>query len=349
MEARDFRGEFRLGARGAGFKKAGARAGGGARHLKKSRADLRAQRIERYRLIDGERAHYPVGALCRTLRVSRSAYHDYRSGKSHVISPEKVAIGERVRAIFYDHRRRYGARRVAAQLRAEGISAGRFAVRSQMKRLGLCAICPKRFVPQTTDSRHTAQASPNLLLGGENAPRGPREVVVGDITYLPLRTGRWAYLASWQDKLTRRIVGGAVEARITDELVTKAFRKAVAAGGVAAGTIVHTDRGSQYVSANFRALLKDSGCRQSMSRRANCYDNALAESFFSRYKAELLEGGAFADIDQARGETFSYIEGYYNRVRRHSALGYKSPEEFEREINLKKKGESSERVVSGKT
>jgi transposase InsO family protein len=163
----------------------------------------------------------------------------------------------------------------------------------------------------------------------ENAPRGPREVIVGDITYLPMQTGRWGYLASWQDKFTKRIVGWAVETRMTEALVIKAFEKAVAAGSVKAETIVHTDRGSQYASNNFRALLAANECRQSMSRRANCYDNAQAESFFSRYKTELLEGGVFEDVNQARSETFSYIEGYYNRVRRHSALGYKSPDEFE--------------------
>jgi len=132
-------------------------------------------------------------------------------------------------------------------------------------------------------------------------------------------------------------------------LVLKAFRRAVAAGGVRAETIVHADRGSQYVSKDFRALLAANGCRQSMSRRANCYDNAQAESFFSRCQAELLEGGAFESVAQARGETFSYIEGYYNRVRRHSALAYKTPDEFEREWKIKTKGEGSERVMSEKT
>jgi transposase InsO family protein len=133
---------------------------------------------------------------------------------------------------------------------------------------------------------------------------------------------------------------------MTEELVIKAFAKAVSGGWVDRGTIIHTDQGSQYVSTKFRALLQAHGCRQSMSRRGNCYDNAMAESFFSRYKAELLEGGVFEDVSQARSETFSNIEGYYNRVRRHSGLGYKSPEEFEREINLKKKGSSSESLVS---
>jgi len=218
-----------------------------------------------------------------------------------------------------------------------------------MKQQGLQAIQPRRFTPRTTDSRHTAQVSPNLLLDAENAPCQAREVIVGDITYLPLACGKWGYLASWQDKFSKRIVGWAVEERITDKLVIKAFAKAVESGSIKANTIIHTDRGSQYVSNNFRALLAANRCRQSMSRRANCWDNAQAESTFSRYKAELLEDGVFENVSQARSETFSYVEGYYNRVRRHSSLGYTSPEEFEREINTKMKGSSSERVVSSKT
>jgi len=186
------------------------------------------------------------------------------------------------------------------------------------------------------------------LLATENAPQQPREVIVGDITYLPMRSGKWGYLTSWQDKFTKRIVGWAVEERMTEALVIKTFEKAIAAGSVKAKTIVHTDRGSQYASNNFRALLKTNECRQSISWRADCYDNAQAENLFSRYKAELLEGGVFERVEQARSETFSYIEGYYNRVRRHSALGYKSPDEFEREINLQKKGSRCESFVSGK-
>ena len=254
-----------------------------------------------------------------------------------------------MRAIFYEHRRRYGARRIAVQMKAEGVRAGRRLVRSQMKRLGLRAIQPRSFVPHTTDSRHTVAPSPNLLLGGRNAPDKLREVVVGDITYLPPASGKWGYLATWQDRFSRRVVGWAVEERMTEELVIKAFEKAVGSGGVGAETIVHTDRGPRYVSSNFRAMLAVNKCRQSMSRRGNCWDNAQAESFFSRYKAELLGGGAFADVGQARSETFSYIEGYYNRARRHSSLGYKTPEEFEQGWEIKTKGKGGERVVSRKT
>ena len=283
------------------------------------------------------------------MRVSVSAYHAYASGKSYALGSHKATLAAQVKETFYLHRRRYGVRRITAELKSQGHRIGRCAVRTLMRRLELQAIQPRRFVPRTTDSRRTVAPSANLLLDARNAAHKPREIIVGDITYLPLQTGKWGYLASWQDRFTKRVVGWAVEERMTEELVIKAFAKAIKNGSVTSGTIIHTDQGSQYVSSNFRALLKATECRQSMSRRGNCYDNAQAESFFSRYKAELLEGGMFEDVSQARSETFSYIEGYYNRVRRHSALGYKSPDEFEREINLKQKGESSERVVSGKT
>ena len=268
------------------------------------------------------------------MRVSPSAYQAYASGKTYGLSPEKAALAKHVEAVFYQHRRRYGSRRIGAELRAQGISVGRFQVRSLMRRLELHAIAPRRFRPQTTDSRHSSQVSPNLLLDNKHIAQKPGEVIVGDITYLPMRSGEWSYLATWQDKFTRRIVGWAVAERMTEELVIKAFTRAVGSGSVKPLTIIHTDRGSQYVSKNFRHLLAAQQCRQSMSRRANCWDNAQAESFFSRYKAELLEDGLFEDTSQARSETFSYIEGYYNRVRRHSSLGYVAPDEYERAHNL---------------
>ena len=282
------------------------------------------------------------------MQVSPSGYYAYASGKSYVLSPQKASVVEQVKAEFYRHRRRYGSRRIAAGLKAQGVTIGRRGVRTAMRAADLRAIQARRYVPRTTDSRHTTAPSPNLLLTGENKARQPAEVIVGDITYLPLASGKWSYLASWQDQFSKRVVGWAVAERMTEDLVICALAKAVASSSVKTGTIIHTDRGSQYVSTRFRELLKSAGCRQSMSRRGNCYDNAQAESFFSRFKAEVLEGGVFEDVSQARSETFSYVEGYYNRERRHSALGYKSPDEFEREYNITKKGASSESFVSGK-
>jgi transposase InsO family protein len=157
------------------------------------------------------------------MRVSVSAYHAYAGGKTYVLSPRKVALAAQVKEIFYLHRRRYGARRIAAELKAQGERAGRCAVRALMQRQELTAIRPRSFVPRTTDSRHGVTSSQNLLLDEKNAPHGSREVIVGDITYLPLQTGKWGYLASWQDKFTKRVVGWAVESRISEELVIKAF------------------------------------------------------------------------------------------------------------------------------
>jgi len=145
------------------------------------------------------------------MRVSESAYHAYRGGKTYVMCAAKAERAMQVKEVFERHRRRYGSRRIAAELKAQHISIGRFAVRTMMRRQDLQAIAPRRFVPRTTDSRHTGQASPNLLRDEANAPQKPREVIVGDITYLPLQTGRWGYLASWQDKFTKRVVGWAVE------------------------------------------------------------------------------------------------------------------------------------------
>ena len=194
---------------------------------------------------------------------------------------------------------------------------------------GLRAIQPRSFVPKTTVSDNR-RASPNLLT--EARPVRPREVLVGDITYLPLINGKWCYLASWQDRLSKRVTGWKVSDRMTDDLVIDALDKALGSGLVAKDAIIHSDRGSQYSSNGFRKLLSKHGLRQSMSGKGNCYDNAQAESFWSRLKTELLEGGAFRSIEEARSEVFSYIEGYYNQVRRHSAIGYLSPAEFERNL-----------------
>jgi transposase InsO family protein len=208
-----------------------------------------------------------------------------------------------------------------------------------MKEEGLKAIQPRRFQPRTTDSRGV-RAAPNLLAAikpEECAAVG--KIIVGDITYIRLRGGKFCYLAICQDKLTRRVVGWSLSNLMTAELVVSALQKAIRKGSVRAGAIIHSDRGSQYASNAFRWLLEQNKLRQSMSGRGNCYDNAQAESFFSRFKTELIEDGVFEDIEQARSEVFSYIEGYYNRVRLHSSLGYKSPLEFEMELKTKNGGE----------
>ncbi len=203
-----------------------------------------------------------------------------------------------------------------------------------MREQGLQAIQPKSFQPKTTDSKGTL-AAPNLLAQVPIQECAAGKIIIGDITYLPLRNGSWCYLAVWQDKVTRSIIGWSLAETMTAELVIAALKKAIIKGKVKAGAIIHSDRGSQYAAKEFRLLLQTNCFRQSMSGKGNCYDNAQAESFFSRFKTELLEGGVFADVEQAKSEVFSYIEGYYNRVRLHSSLGYKSPLEFEMELKIK--------------
>ena len=279
---------------------------------------------ETYRFIAGEAATYSLVILCRALGVSRSGYYAW---KERPVRQDQLA--PQVEEVFWQNSRRYGSRRITAELREQTV-IGRHRVRRLMREQGLRAIQPHRFVPRTTDSRHGQRMSPNLLVVREIIVDRPRQVIVGDITYLPLQNGQWAYLATWMDLFSRKILGWQIASSMTAELVIEALKKAILREHLPAGLIVHSDRGGQYVDVELRKLLKQHGFEQSMTRADETYDNAYAESLFSRYKTELLEDGAFADLEQARSETFVYIEGYYNRTRRHSGLGYLSPENFER-------------------
>ncbi len=266
-----------------------------------------------------------------------SGYYAWRRRLTEPPKLRRKTLAQLVRNCYFENRRRYGVRRIKAALNKQGIKIGNYKVRVLMKEEGLKAIGPKSFKPKTTDARGTL-ASPNLLKDIPLEECAATKIIIGDITYIPLQDGKWCYLAVWQDKVTRRIIGWSLSAEMTAELVISAFKKAINKGLVKAGAIIHADRGSQYASNGFRQLLRINCFRQSMSGKGNCYDNAQAESFFSRFKTELIEGGAFEDIEQARLEIFSYIEGYYNRVRLHSSLGYKSPMEFEAELKIKNGG-----------
>lgn len=275
------------------------------------------------------------------MQVNRSAYYAYASRRTYRESFLKTICAARVKECFWFHRRRYGTRRIAAELKI-----GRSTVRNVLRRDNLRAIQAKSFKPQTTDSKHGLPVCPNLLQSSVNAPTGKGQVFVGDITYLRLANGAFCYLACLQDKFTRRIVGWKVAEQMTAQLVIDVFLQARRRGLVGKGTIIHTDQGSQYAAVEYRRLLYVGGFRQSMSRKGNYYDNAQAESFFSRFKSELIEDGIFESVEDARSEAFSYIDGYYNRIRLHSGLGYRSPLEFEKQLELKNKIRSSERIVS---
>lgn len=273
-------------------------------------------------------AEYAVRVLCTVLSVCFSSFYAWRRGDSFRPGSTRMAFAEGVKKVFTEHRRRYGARRISKELQAQGLAIGRHQTTTLMRQQELKAIQPKSFVPKTTNSNHRLGRSPNLLLD-RPAPSRPGEVLVGDITYVPLAKGSFLYLACWQDMFSRVIVGWELADHMRSVLVENALNKAINRKTLPKGLLVHSDGGGQYASEAFRDLLGQHGFLQSMTRKDNHYDNAMGESLFGRFKTELMEKGAFNGFDDAYTEIFEYIELYYNRKRRHSSIGYEIPELFE--------------------
>jgi putative transposase len=232
--------------------------------------------------------------------------------------------------IFWQHKRRYGARRIAVEMQARGRPCGVDRVAKLLKIQGLQAIQPQSYQPQTTDSRHALGYSPNLLQRSP-PPSQLNRVWVADITYIPLKENAFAYLALVLDLCSRRVVGWSLAEQMTDTLVLDALTHAIHDRQPAAGLIHHSDRGGQYASSAYRAVLRRAEFRQSMSRAANCYDNAFMESCFGTIKTE-LEMTEYQNSRVARHDIASYL-AYYNHDRRHSSLNYLTPAAFEAQIN----------------
>ncbi|GGF27906.1 IS3 family transposase [Hymenobacter cavernae] len=282
-----------------------------------------------YQYIAQHQAHVSVRQLCSVLRVTTSAYYAWRA-KTHRLTPVP-AWQVAVRQLFARHARRYGTRRLRAELAAQGYPGiGRRRIQRVLAAHGLRAQQPRSFVPRTTHSDSAVRAAPNRLLE-QPSPTAPNQMWVGDITYLPKQGDGWLYLATWLDRYSRKVVGWDVRDTMPEGLVSEALRRALAVRQPAAGLVVHSDQGSQYAATRFKHLLTCHGAVQSMSRRGNCYDNAHAESFWSRLKTELLDGGSFSCLAEARLEINHYI-AYYNAERRHSALGYLAPNYFETQL-----------------
>jgi len=282
-----------------------------------------------YQYIAQRQARVSVRQRCYVLRVTTSAYYAWRV-KTRRFAPVP-AWQVAVRQLFVRHARRYGTRRLRAELAAQGYTGiGRRRIRRVLAAHGLRAQQPRSFVPRTTLSDPAVRAAPNRLLG-QLPPTAPNQVWVGDITYLPKQGGGWLYLATWLDRYSRKVVGWDVRESMPEDLVSEALRRALAVRQPPAGLLVHSDQGSQYSATNFKTLLARHEAVQSMSRRGNCYDNAHAESFWSRLKTELLDGGSFCNLTEARLEISHYI-AYYNAERRHSALGYLAPNYFETQL-----------------
>jgi transposase InsO family protein len=232
---------------------------------------------------------------------------------------------------FREHKRRYGSRRISKSLGNKGEKASRYKVSKTLRQYGLKAIQPRSFVPKTTNSRHTYQISPNLLLDRPK-PGKPNEIWVGDITFIPLSGSNWCYLSVFMDLFSRRIVGWQLDDNMKETLVTATLNNAIGSRKIDKDLIIHSDRGGQYGGKMFRAIIKKRKMLQSMSRADNPYDNAFMESCFSRFKAELLQDGIFETIEDAQTEIFEYIEMYYNTLRLHSSLDYQSPDEYEKQF-----------------
>ncbi len=269
----------------------------------------------------------PTAVVCDVLAVSRSAYYAWRNGVPTPRVERDEELAPLVRAIFWKHRRRYGARRIAAELADRGECCGRQHVAKLLRNQGLRAIQPKSFVPKTTDSRHGLGYSPNLLLAAAE-PTGINQLWVGDITYVPIRHGGFSYLATLMDRYSRNIVGWELDETMTEALTLAALRSAIRHRQPPTGLMHHTDRGGQYAGHCYRDVLRRAGMRQSMSRAANCYDNAFMESCFGKLKTE-LEMTEYDNHQAARRVIAEYL-AYYCRERKHSALGYLTPEQCER-------------------
>jgi putative transposase len=281
----------------------------------------------RYVFIRAEKVRYPIASLCRVLRVSRSGYYHWSKGDRSVRELRDAELLDLIREIFKQSRKTYGSPRIYDELRDRRVSCSLSRVERLMRQHGITPPKKRRF-RRTTDSDHPFPPAPNLL-GRDFSSPGPDRRWVADITYVWTREG-WLYLAVILDLFSRRVVGWSMRRTLNRELVLAALTAALSGRGSPFDLTVHSDRGSQYCSDDHRKILRQRKIACSMSRRGDCWDNAVAESFFATLKRELVHRRDFATRAQAQQEIFEYIEVFYNRQRKHSYLGYLAPVEFEK-------------------
>jgi putative transposase len=282
--------------------------------------------VTRFRFVEQEKARYPVRVLCEAVGVSPSGYYAWRGRgpSAHAIADE--ALAERIRQLHRRSRGTYGVPRIRADLAEEGHHVSRKRVARLMRRDRLAGVHRRKFV-RTTIRDEYAEPFPDLVNRDFTAP-GPDVLWVADITRLPTRSGP-CYLASIVDAWSRRVVGWSMATRMRTELVTAALDMAVVHRRPDEGLVHHSDHGSQYTSVAFGRRLRESGIAASMGSVGDCYDNAMAESFFATLETELIDRNSWANPAEAKAAVFDYIEVFYNRIRRHSSLGNLSPEQFE--------------------
>jgi putative transposase len=280
-----------------------------------------------FRWIAAERANHPVKAMCRVLGVSRSGFYAWQARPPSERALTDAWLCERIRAIHAANRGVYGAPRVHAELAlAHGIQVGRKRVERLMAQAGLSGLVARKRGPTTV--RVPGVRVADDLVDRHFRPAGPNVVWVADITYLRTWEG-WLYLAAVQDAFSRRIVGWAMADHMRTELVVDALQMAIARRRPDPGLVHHSDQGSQFVSLAFGQAARDAGIAISMGSRGDCYDNAVAESFFATLKKELVHRRSWPTRSELSAEVFDYIETFYNRRRRHSTLGMLSPADYE--------------------
>jgi len=279
-----------------------------------------------FELIHAERVRFPVAFSCRVLCVSRSGYYRWRQAPRSSRQASDARLAANVRAIHREHKGRYGSPRIHQELRAKGQRVGRKRVARIMQEQGLRGWKPRRF-RRTTDSRHGSRIAPNLLARNFTVD-APNRAWVGDITYVPTRDG-WLYLAVLLDLFSRRVVGWSMSDTIDTELALQALHMALRTRRPVAGLVHHTDRDCRYASHDYQAVLRQHELVTSMSGKADCWDNAVAESFFATLEKELLDAGPLQSRTAMRKTIAEYIENYYNAARRHSYIQYRTPIEQE--------------------
>jgi putative transposase len=280
----------------------------------------------RYRFISDHREIFRVGLMCNVLDVSRSSYYAWLKRPESARKKENKNLAIRIKAIHGQRRKTYGSPRVHKELNENGVKCSQNRVARIMKQEGIRAIVPRKY-KATTDSKHSFPVAPNLLKQDFDI-KEPNKVWLADITYIPTLEG-WLYLAAVMDLGCRRIKGWSMSDRLTKELALKALKMAICNNRAITGIIHHSDRGSQYASTEYQKLLADNGMIPSMSRKGNCWDNAPMESFFHTLKTEWVYGFKYNTRQEAKVSLFRYIEIFYNRQRRHSALQYMNPCQYE--------------------
>ena len=282
----------------------------------------------KYWFIGQHSSTHGVQQMCRVIAASRSGYYRWKKQPQSNRQKENEKILVEIKESHKNSKRAYGSPRIVEDLKANGMKCGKNRVARLMKINGIAGKAKKKF-KATTNSKHSLPVAENLLNQNFVAEK-PNTVWLSDITYIPTLEG-WLYLVVIIDVFSRQVVGWGLSDRLTSGFVVKALYQAIGRRHPGSGCIFHSDRGIQYASADFRDVLKAYGFIQSMSRKGNCYDNAVSESFFHTLKTEHVYDYRYETRAEARQSIFEYIEMFYNRQRRHSALGYRSPVSFELE------------------